>query len=332
MIQYVVSALTIGVIAGILALGLNVRWGWAGEFDLAYYAFVAIGAYMGAVLQLPHSQEVVPGSGWILGLSLPFPIGLLGGLLSSAIASALFGAIALFRLRGDHFAISTIAFSLILAAFLTQEKSLFNGFLGVYGLQQPFEAQLNLNPDTYQWFFFGLCIAILVIVYVLQSWLYGSPFGRTLRAIREDETAAAAFGRNVYAEKLKAYVIGGAIGGVGGVMFAQYLGTWNPGVWSTSETFILYTAIFVGGQANAWGVLLGTLIALVIIPQGTLFLPEIPGHRDLFPALRLVASGILLVAVLKFRPQGLLPEPRPRDSMRKVGPELPSAVVPTIDG
>lgn len=330
MIQYLVGLLTMGAIIGILTLGLNVRWGWAGELDLSYYVFAAIGAYVGAVLQLPPSNQ--PTSGWILGLNLPFPVGLLGGVAASAVASLIIGAIALYRLRGDYFTITTIAFSLIVAAFLSQQMYIFNGFDGVYGLQQPFEAQLNLDQDAYQWFFLGMCVLVLLFVYGVLSLLYRSPFGRTLRAVREDEVAAAAFGRNAFAERLKAYVIGGVCAGIGGVLFAQYLSAWNPSVWETAETFLLYTAIFLGGQANARGVLLGTLIALVFIPEITRFLPTSPVYEQIFPALRQIVSAIILIAVLWFRPQGLLPEPRPRDRNRKIVLQAPSAVIPRADG
>jgi branched-chain amino acid transport system permease protein len=327
MLYYFLSVATIGVIVGILALGLNVRWGWAGELDLAYYSFVAIGAYMGAVLQLPRSTEL-DGNSWILGLSLPFPIGLLGGAASAAAASLVIGAIALRRLRGDYFAITTVAFSLVITAVLSQQTNIFNGFLGVYGLQPPFQSQLNLDPVTYQWFFLGMCVVALLIVYGILELLYRSPFGRTLRAIREDETAAAAFGRNVYVEKLKAYVIGGACAGIGGVLLAQYLTTWNPSGWGTIETLLLYSAIFLGGQANARGVLIGTLIALVLIPEGTRFLPTVLINPDLVPALRNVAISILIVAVLRFRPQGILPEPRPRDRVTNPPADHPLAAAP----
>ena len=315
MLQYLLSAISIGSIACILTLGLNVRWGWAGELDLAFYAYVAIGAYMGSVIILPPSHEP-GGSAWILGLHQPFLVGLIGGAISAAAASLIIGALALRKLRGDYFAITTVAFSLIITAILTQEKQIFNGFNGVYGLSQPFNDILKLDPDTYLWFFFGMCLVILGIVYFVLNLLYNSPFGRTLRAIREDETAAAAFGRNVYLDKLKAYVIGGVCAGIGGVLFAEYLSAWNPSSWATVETFLLYTAIFLGGQANARGVLVGTLLALVFVPEVTRFLPDVPGHPDLFPALRNIASGLLILGVLWFRPAGIFPEPRPRDIPR----------------
>ena len=318
MIDYLVSVATIVVIGGILALGLNVRWGWSGDLDLAYYAYVAIGAYIGAVIQAPPSHQP-PGSGWILGLSLPFPLGILGGVAATIVVSAIVGSIALRRLRGDYFAITTVAFALVAAAVLSQDYQIFNGFNGVYGVPQPFEAQLNLNQSDYGWLFLGICVLALVIVYAVLNLLYRSPFGMTLLALREDESAAAAFGRNPYSEKLKAYVVGGVCAGLGGVLFADYLSTWNPSAWAPAETFLLYSAIFIGGQGNQRGVLLGTLLAVGIIPEATRYIPQIPGHADLAPALHMIIVGVLLIGVLKFRPKGVIPERRPKDRGREVG-------------
>jgi ABC-type branched-subunit amino acid transport system permease subunit len=331
-LQYIISVLTIGAIVGILSLGLNVRWGWVGDLDLAYYLFVAMGAYVGGALQAGPSQNLGDGSGWILGMTLPFPVALLIGGAVGAASAAIVGGIALFRLRGDYFAITTLAFTLIAVEFLSQNRNIFDGFNGVYGIPQPFESQLNLSQDDYQWFFLGLCCVLLIIVYLILNLLYHSAFGRTLRAVREDEIAAAAFGRNVYSLKLKAYVIGGACAGLGGVLFAAYLSTWNPTVWAPAETFLLYAGIFLGGQANSKGVVIGTIIVVVAIPEATRFLPEIPGHGDLFPALHLVFVGIVLIAVLRFRPQGLLPEPRSRDRDNRWRRKPPPPIVEAVNG
>jgi branched-chain amino acid transport system permease protein len=326
-LQYLVSALTIGVIACVLTLGLNVRWGWAGEFDLAYYGFVAIGAYMGAVVVLGNSQQQGPEMTWILGLNQNFVVGLVVAAVSSAILSGLLGAVALRRLRGDYFAITTVAFSQIVIAITIVQTNLWNGYTGLYNIPQPFQDVFDLN--SYPYFFFGLSVAILVAVYVILELMYRSPFGRTLRIVREDEFAAAAFGRNVYLVKLKAYIVGGAVAGLGGFLFATYLTAWSPAVWSPFETLLLYTAILLGGQANARGVILGTIVVLVAIPEITRFLPNVPGHPDLFPALHAIVVGLVLLAVLRWRPQGLIPEVRPKDRPR--GKSVTRSAAPTAE-
>lgn len=312
MIQYVVSVLTLGVIFGMFALALNVRYGWTGELDISLFAFVAIGAYVSAVTTLPPSH-LPPPDHYILGLQLPFLAGVLFAMLVCGVISLLVGSVALRSLRGDYFAITTVATTLILATVLSQATWIFNGFQGVYGLPQPFNSVLGLGPDGYVIFFLVLCLVALGATYLFLERLYHSPFGRALRSTREDEMAAAAFGRNVYWLKLKGYVIGGVIAGMGGAFLAHYLSAFNPYAWDTAEVFLLYAAIFIGGTGNQRGVLLGTVFAIVLIQEATRYLPNIPGHPEAASALRFIVVGLLIIAVLKWRPQGFLPEPRPRD-------------------
>ncbi|MGH7777054.1 MAG: branched-chain amino acid ABC transporter permease [Candidatus Dormibacterales bacterium] len=315
MITYLVGVLTVGVISSVLVMGLNVRWGWAGEFDLAYYAFAAIGAYVAAVLVGGPSKSLVPPpDGWILGLHWPFLAAIPVAMLVSGIISAGLGALALRKLRGDYFAITTVAFTYITIYVFSQNYQLFNGFNGVYNVPQPFSSALNLSVDQYNLFFLGLCVVAVLIVYAVLRLFYNSPFGLTLRAIREDEQAAAAFGRGVYIYKLKAYFLGGLVAGLGGALYVAYLTSWDPSAWSAFETFLLFAAIFVGGQSNMRGVILGAFIIIVAIPEVTRFFPDVPGHPDLFPALRNIAIGFLILGVLRYRPKGLIAEPRPSDA------------------
>ncbi len=313
MIFYIVSLLTLLIITAIIVIGLNVRWGWAGEFDLSYYSFVAIGAYTAGVLIGGPSggpNALVPApDGWILGLHWPFLPSVAVAVLVSGALSGLLGAIALRNLRGDYFAIATIAFTLILTATFSQNFQLLNGFNGVFGIPQPFYDFLH-QPDffIYSLIYMGICLVALLIVYVILEALFKSPFGLTLRAIREDEQAAAAFGRNVYLGKLKAFVIGGMVAGLGGSLYAVYLTAWNPSAWAPMEGFLLFAAIFVGGQANNRGVILGVFLVMILIPEGTRWLPPIEGRPELYPALRNIAGALLILIALRWRPQGILPE------------------------
>lgn len=314
MIDYIVSALTIGVIFAIFSLALNVRWGWSGDLDLSLLAYVAVGAYTSAVVTLPPSTLPLPNH-YILGLHLPFLLGALGAMLVCGLLSVLVGGVALRWLRGDYFAITTLATTLIIYAVISQDTWLFNGFEGVFPLSQPFGSLLNLSPHGYSLFFFGFCVAILAAIYVVLELLYHSPFGRALRSLREDETAAMAFGRNVYLLKLKGYVIGGVIAGLGGALFAHFLGVWNPYAWDTSEVFLLLGAILIGGSGNPRGVIAGTFFIVVLIQEVTRFLPTIPGHLEAAEAIRFIIVGLLILAVLRWRPQGLIPEPREHDPL-----------------
>jgi branched-chain amino acid transport system permease protein len=328
-ISYIVSVLTVGAIFTIFSLALNVRWGWAGDLDLSIFGFVAIGAYTSAVFTVgpPH---LPPPDHYILGLHLPFIVGALAAMGVCGVLAVVVGSVALRSLRGDYFAITTLATSLILYAVISQDTPLLDGYQGVFNIPQPFEKTLHLSPQTYDDFFFGMCLLIIAALYVVLQMLFKSPFGRALRAAREDEHAAAAFGRNVFLLKLKAFVIGGMMAGLGGALFAHYLSVWNPYAWQTSESFLLLGAILIGGIGNIRGVIVGNFFIVVAIQEVTRYLPTIPGHPDSNDALRFILVGLLIIAVLWWRPQGLIREPRDRDTapatLRRVkGIELPNA-------
>jgi len=307
MIQYLVSILTEGAIFGIMALGLNVIWGWSGDFDLAYYGYVALGAYMTLVLTI---GQPTPPAEYILGLELPYLVALLGAVVSSALMGLIVGLIALRHLRGIYFSIVTLGAVYVLYVMAGQYVPLFDGYNGLSGLFNPMGDALGLDFQSYQYFFLGFCAFIIILVFIFMARVSGSRFGLALRSLREDERAAAAFGRDIYRLKLKAYVLGAAFGGLAGGLFAAYLSAFNPSAWSPIEAIILYSAILVGGKGNIKGVVLGVVVMIVLIQESTRFLPDVPGFPNVVPALREIVIGTVLVLFLRFRPQGLLPERR----------------------
>lgn len=310
MINQIVSILTEFSIFTIMALGLNVIWGWSGDFDLAFYGYVALGAYMTLVLTVgPPSDPTT----YILGLSLPFPVAVILAVLSAMLLATIVGAIALRHLRGIYFSIVTLGAVYVLYIFAGQYVPLFNGFNGLSGLFDPMGDALGLDFNSYPFFYLGLCVVVLGIVLVLVTRLNNSRFGLALRSLREDERAAAAFGRDIYTVKLKAYVLGAGLGGLGGALFAGYLSAFNTSAWSPVETIILYAAILVGGRGSTRGVVLGVFIMVAGLQEATRYLPEIAGHPDYAPAFRLIVTGVILVLFIRFRPQGILPERRMRD-------------------
>jgi branched-chain amino acid transport system permease protein len=311
MINYIVSILTEGAIFAIMALGLNIVWGWSGDFDLAFYGYVALGAYMTLVLTIGPSTD--PSTTYILGLSLPFPVAVILAMLSSMVLALIVGAIALRHLRGIYFSIVTLGAVYVLYIFAGQFVPLFNGYNGLSGLFDPMGDVLGLDFNSYPFFYLGLCVVVLAIAVVLVTRLNGSRFGLALRSLREDERAAAAFGRDIYLMKLKAYVLGAGLGGLGGALFAGYLSAFNISAWSPVETITLYAAILVGGRGSTRGVLLGILVMYMGLQEATRYLPEIAGHPSYAPALRVILTGIVLVLFIRFRPQGILPERRTRD-------------------
>ncbi len=307
MSEYLLSIGTEGAIFAIMALGLNVIWGWSGDFDLAYYGYVALGAYMTLVLTI---GPATPPSHYILGLTLPYPLAIVLAVLSSAVLGLIVGLIALRHLRGIYFSIVTLGAVYVLYVMAGQYVPLFDGYNGVSGLVDPMGDVLGISFADYQYYFLGFVLIVLALVVLLMVRVSRSRFGLVLRALRENEQAAAAFGRDIYRVKLKAYVFGAAVAGLAGSLFAGYLSAFNPSAWAPIETIVLYSAILVGGRGNIAGVLLGVLIMGVGVQESTRFLPEFPGHPQVTLALRLIVIGLVLVLFLRFRPQGLLPERR----------------------
>jgi branched-chain amino acid transport system permease protein len=307
MTEYLVSIFTEGAIFGIMALGLNVIWGWSGDFDLAYYGYVALGAYITLVLTI---GPPFPPTEYILGLQLPYLVALIGAMASSALMGLIVGLIALRHLRGIYFSIVTLGAVYVLYVMAGQYVPLFNGYNGLYGLFNPMGDALGLDFQSYQYFFLGFCLFMFILVLIFMGRISGSRFGLALRSLREDERAAAAFGRDIYRMKLKAYVLGAAFGGLAGGLFAAYLSAFNPSAWSPIEAIVLYSAILVGGKGSIKGVILGVVVMIVLIQESTRFLPEFPGNPAIVPALREIVVGAVLVLFLRFRPQGLLPERR----------------------
>jgi branched-chain amino acid transport system permease protein len=314
MTAYLVSILTEGAIFGIMALGLNVIWGWSGDFDLAYYGYIAVGAYMTLVLTI---GPPLPPAKYILGLDLPYPLAVPIAVLTAMAVSLVVGSIALRHLRGIYFSIVTLGAVYVMYVIAGQFVPLFNGYNGLSGLFDPMGDVLGLDYNSYQYFFLGLSLVMFVLVYLFMARISNSRFGLALRTLREDERAAAAFGRDIYRLKLKGYVLGAALGGFAGALFAAYLSAFNPSAWAPIEVIVLYSAVLVGGRGNIRGVALGVLIMGVLVQESTRFLPQIPGlgelnthHPQVLLALRGVVIGLVLVLFLRFRPQGLLPERR----------------------
>lgn len=314
MTAYLIAVLTEGAIFGIMALGLNVIWGWSGDFDLAYYGYIAVGAYMTLVLTIGPAQAPAE---YILGQQLPYPVAVVIAVATTMAVGLVVGLIALRHLRGIYFSIVTLGAVYVMYVVAGQFVPLFDGYNGLSGLFDPMGDAFGLDYQSYQYFFLGLSLVMFVIVYAFMARVSSSRFGMALRTLREDERAAAAFGRDIYRLKLKGYVLGAALGGFAGALFAAYLTAFNPSAWSPVEVIVLYSAVLVGGRGNIRGVVLGVLIMGVLVQESTRFLPDLPGlgqlntaHPQVLLAMRGAIIGLVLVLFLRFRPRGLLPERR----------------------
>ena len=329
--MYWVSIVTEAGIFAILALGLDVVWGWGGDFDLAFYGYLALGSYMTMVLTI---GKPTPPVKYIIGWHLPYPLALLLAVVAAVAFAAVIGAVALRNLREIYFAVTTL--SAVYALYLVVENytPLFDGYNGVFGLINPGQTALNLTYNGYRIVFLGVVLVLLAVVYLLVQRLSASPFGRMLRSVREDERAAAAYGRGVFFAKYRAYLFGAALAGLAGGLFAVFISAFNPSAWTPQELLVIYAAILVGGKGNPRGVIVGVFAVYIGFIELTRFLPAPASRPEFGPALRQVLIGLLIILMLKFRPKGLIKERLSVDGRRGPAWRLPrwspapSAAVP----
>ena len=290
----------------ILAMGLNIQYGETGILNFAYIGFVAIGAYVTGAVSLPNS--VGTGQHYILGLNLPFPINLLiGGLAASALAVVV-ALITLRRLRTDYLAMVLISLSLVLYDICNNYVPLFNGPDGLYNVPEPLAGIFKLTTNSFIPVFAIVTGVIAMIMWFVMSRITRSPLGRTFRAIRDDEGVVSALGKNVFRHQLTSMLIGSFYAGIGGGLIIQFGGSFNPSAWLPGETFVVFAVIIVGGVGNNLGLLVGALLVETLLVHLPAFLPAIPGHPGLIEYIDAMLIGILLMVMLWFRPQGIVPE------------------------
>jgi len=298
-------------IFNIMTWGLNIQFGYTGILNFAFILFMAIGAYVTGVTSLGRptidSQQT-----YILGLGWFFPIPLLLGGVVAGLFGLLVGGVALKRLRSDYMAIVTVAVGSISYDIAGNYTPLFNGWDGISGIPAPLSDVLNVDPMTYQVLFIVLSGIVMLILWWVANRLQSSPFGRTLRSIREDLDVSEAFGKNTFRYRMIAMFIGCFYAGIAGGLLIEFVGAFNPSGWTAGETFVIWAALLVGGRGNNWGAMLGALLVPVIFLEVTRFLPQLPSNPALIAALRNIIVGSLLILVLWFRPQGILPERKPR--------------------
>jgi len=295
------------------ALGLAVHFGFAGLLNFGIAGFMAVGAYGYAIS--------------IITFGFPWWGAALAGLGASAIFAVIMGVPTL-RLRGDYLAIVTIAAAEILRLlFLTTAFEEVTGSAdGLFGYHASFraanpfpEGTYGFGPWTYNEVEFWVLILglILVAVAAVFVWrLMHSPWGRVIKGIREDEDAVRALGKNVFAYKMQALVIGGVIAAVGGIVYALPSAV-NPNVYVTSLTFFVWTALLLGGAATVFGPLIGAVIFWVLQAFLSNFLPALVTSGILpmvtsqqAATLRFVLVGVGLILLVVFRPQGILGDKR----------------------
>jgi branched-chain amino acid transport system permease protein len=205
--------------------------------------------------------------------------------------------------------------SVIANTVITNADKFLGGAAGLALVPPPLSEHIDPNTETYQYLYVGMTIVAVVVAFALVNRIVNSPYGRSLRAMRERELAAAAIGKNPVQLKMTIFIVGGVIAGLSGAILVGFIQLWAPSVWLYPETIILFAAIIVGGRGNNIGAILGALLVPVGFEEVTRLLNNDAtianvGPPGLIPALQWVAIGLLIIGFLWFRPQGVRPEPR----------------------
>jgi branched-chain amino acid transport system permease protein len=308
-IYYVTTLLVYAGVDIMACLALNLQFGVSGLVNFGFIVFQAAGAYTAAVLSMPPDTANGGFQQYVLGLQLPFPLPWLGGALAGGLLAVPVGLVVLRRLRSDYQAIALLVLSVIANTVITNARPFLNGAAGLSLVPPPFAGRLDTNTVGYQWVFVGLTAVACAVVFVAANRIVYSPYGRTLRAMRERELAAAALGKNLVGLKMVMFVLGGVIAGWSGAILVGFIGVWSPATWLYPETIVLFAALIVGGLGNNLGAMLGALLVPVGFEEATRFLPDF-GPPGFIPAMQWVAIGLLIIGFLWFRPRGTLPEVR----------------------
>ena len=301
---FITDLLVLGSINGIMVVGLNLQYGYSGLLNFAFYTYVAVGAYIAGVTTLGPSHT--PGVTYIFGANLPWPVALLLGGVAAAILGAVVFSFTVRRLRSDYLAIVTVATAFIFWNIINSDVSLFNGANGIFNVPY-ITGNADLSTEQYSLIILALAGTILAGCVWLSRRIFRSPFGRLLRSIREDEDIAAAFGRSIWPSQLWMYIVGCFMGGLAGGIFVFYITAWSPSAFLPLESFFLLAALIIGGSGNYWGALLGAFIVIEGLNELSRYTPTF-GRPELAGSFRALVIGVVLILILRFRPEGLLPE------------------------
>ncbi len=284
--NYLIHLLIMIGIYLILSYSLNVLIGFSGLLSLSHAAFYGIGAYAYTLL--------------VMNTGVPFIIGLLFAVLITGILAFLVGIPAL-RFRGHPFVIVTLGFQIIIFSILYNWTAFTKGPYGIPGIPRP---SFFGHEIAELWEYFILIAVLLGIVLYFLRKIYESPFGLTLKSIREDETAAKSLGKPVAKYLLKAFTLSGAVAAIPGVLYATYVTYIDPTSFTLDESIFQVSILMVGGSGNIKGPFWGTLL-MILLPEALRFV----GLPDAVAAnMRQIIYGLLLIVLMFFRSQGIAGE------------------------
>jgi branched-chain amino acid transport system permease protein len=296
-VDYLYHVAVLFCLYAILAISFNLLVGYAGLFALSHAALYAVGAYTTAILTT--------------GYGLPFPLPLIASVLVAALLSGVIALPAL-RVSGHYLVIVSLALQVIVLQVIVNWKSLTGGTDGISGV--PAYVFGGVALDTPRKFLIAAALG-LAVCYWFARQLTRSPFGRALRAMRENESAAQAVGLDILYMKVSIFALSAGLAAVAGSLFARYFTYVGADSFTIDETIYILAMVILGGTGNLMGSVLGAAI-LVALPELLKFLPM---PVDIADKIRLIVYGCVMMLVLVFRPQGLLPELRGRRAMLAAG-------------
>ena len=286
----------------IITLGLNLQWGYTGLFNVGVAGFVAVGAYTSALLTTPAA------SGHWAGFGLPVVVGMLAAMAVTGVVGLLVGLLAL-RLRQDYLAITTFGIAVTIQLIANNATPLTGGPFGVQFIPKPLQSWLGTGLH-WTLAYLALSLGLLFFAYLGVEKLVNSPWGRVLRAIREDEDAASSLGKQSFMFRLQSFVLGSMLMGLGGAVYAHFVGFIAPDDFLPILTFQLWAMLIVGGSGNNRGAILGAFVvwgfwaAAGGVMRG--WVPQAEQARA--AALQVVLIGCLIALMLVLRPRGLIGE------------------------
>ena len=301
---YLVSFLIAGGIYALLCLALNIQWGMGGLFNAGIAGFFAVGAYTSAILTSGPTEKHLGGFG------LPVVVGLLGAAVLAGLTGWAVARICV-RLKSDYLAMASIGIAEILRLVIVNESWLTNGSLGISGVPRPLDGVFQGRSADI--FYMSFVWAIVLLGYVVSERLRDSPWGLSLRAIRDNEVSAAAAGKNVEKFRVQTFVMGCAIMGVAGGLAAHYFRFLSPSATDPlMVTFLVWVMLMAGGSGNNRGAIAGALGIWALWSMTEILTNRLPPEwitRSSY--IRMLLVGLILQVVLqKFR-AGIIPEKSP---------------------
>lgn len=284
--EYIFHLAILFTIFAILAVSLNLIWGYTGLPSAAHAAFYGIGAYATAISTVDYNWG--------------FFVSILLGVVAASIVGFFFGLV-LSRFSGDYYLLATIGLNVIVFSMMINLRDFTHGAFGISRIARPEVWGFNLYDN----FWFLILSGVLCAgVYWVSGYITRSSFGRVLKAVREDETAVSVFGYNSAHYKLLIFIIGAAMASVAGSLFASYVTFIDPFTFTVNDSVFILSIIIVGGLSTLKGSLLGALL-LILLPEVLRF---VGFPADIAAQMRQATYGLLLILFMLYRPQGIVGE------------------------